>query len=95
MSIIIYEGKRNILTQISVLDNLEQQCEDALFKLCDARERYPLRCSNQLKESIQLNSDMHVIIILNKCIILSYLTFLLNILYTILSDSLSYTFFIQ
>ncbi|XP_076165579.1 uncharacterized protein LOC143145761 isoform X2 [Ptiloglossa arizonensis] len=48
------------------MNNLEQQCEDALFKLCDARERYPLRCSNQLKESIQLNSDMHMMKVFQK-----------------------------
>lgn len=43
-----------------LLDDLEQQCEDALFELCDARERYPLRCAEELQKCIQLKNDIHV-----------------------------------
>ncbi|XP_043255276.1 uncharacterized protein LOC122399028 [Colletes gigas] len=43
------------------MDNLEEQCEDALFELCDARERYPQRCANELKTSFQLINDIHML----------------------------------
>ncbi|XP_003705254.2 uncharacterized protein LOC100879420 [Megachile rotundata] len=40
--------------------NLEQQCEDALFELCDARERYPMECANELEKCIKLKTDIHM-----------------------------------
>ena len=42
------------------MDNLEQQCEDALFELCDARERYPLQCANELEKCIKLETDLRM-----------------------------------
>ncbi|XP_076638613.1 uncharacterized protein LOC143350383 [Colletes latitarsis] len=48
------------------MDNLEEQCEDALFELCDARERYPLRCANELKTSFQLINDIHMLKVCGK-----------------------------
>ncbi|XP_011689573.1 PREDICTED: uncharacterized protein LOC105451066 [Wasmannia auropunctata] len=41
-------------------DELEQQCEDAVFELCDARERYPLQCARELERCIKLTNEIHV-----------------------------------
>ena len=42
------------------LDDLEQQCEDVLFDLCDTRERYPLLCAKELEKFIKLTNEIHV-----------------------------------
>jgi len=42
------------------LDDLEQQCEDAVFELCDARERYPLQCARELERCIKLTNEIYV-----------------------------------
>lgn len=41
-------------------DELEQQCEDAVFELCDARERYPLQCARELERCIKLTNEIHM-----------------------------------
>ncbi|CAK9814084.1 hypothetical protein ANTQUA_LOCUS7931 [Anthophora quadrimaculata] len=48
------------------MDDIEQQCEDAVFELCDARERYPLRCADELKKSIKLKSDINMLKVCQK-----------------------------
>ncbi|XP_011342628.1 uncharacterized protein LOC105282391 [Ooceraea biroi] len=40
------------------MDDLEQQCEDALFEACDARERYPLQCVKELETCIKLTNEI-------------------------------------
>ncbi|XP_011644380.1 uncharacterized protein LOC105431702 [Pogonomyrmex barbatus] len=42
------------------MDDLEQQCEDAVFEVCDARERYPLQCANELEKSIKLTNEIYM-----------------------------------
>lgn len=42
------------------LDDLEQQCEDAVFEVCDARERYPLQCAKELEKCIELTNEIYV-----------------------------------
>lgn len=56
-------------------DDLEQQCEEALFEVCDARERYPLQCAKELENCIQLTNEICVSIIC-KNIIISYILYL-------------------
>ncbi|KAK0182506.1 hypothetical protein PV327_000642 [Microctonus hyperodae] len=34
--------------------DLEQECEDALFELCDVRERYPAKCADELEQCLHL-----------------------------------------
>lgn len=41
-------------------DDLEQQCEDAVFEVCDARERYPLQCAKELERCIKLTNEIYV-----------------------------------
>ncbi|XP_011504702.1 PREDICTED: uncharacterized protein LOC105367633, partial [Ceratosolen solmsi marchali] len=41
-------------------DALEEQCEDAVFKLCCTRERYSVRCANQLEKYLKLCTDKQV-----------------------------------
>ncbi|XP_015433337.1 PREDICTED: uncharacterized protein LOC107189341 [Dufourea novaeangliae] len=48
------------------MDDLEQQCEDALFELCDARERYPLRCADELRTCIQLRNEIQMMNVTQK-----------------------------
>ncbi|XP_076762416.1 uncharacterized protein LOC143430231 [Xylocopa sonorina] len=48
------------------MDDIEQQCEDALFELCDARERYPLRCAEELQKSIKLQNDINMLKVFKK-----------------------------
>ncbi|XP_060825924.1 uncharacterized protein LOC132912490 [Bombus pascuorum] len=43
------------------MDDVEQQCEDALFELCDARERYPSRCADELQKSIKLKNEINML----------------------------------
>ncbi|XP_070167656.1 uncharacterized protein [Polyergus mexicanus] len=40
------------------IDDLEQQCEDVLFEVCDARERYPLQCAKELENCIKLTNEI-------------------------------------
>ena len=40
------------------MDDLEQQCEDAVFNVCDARERYPLQCTKELEKCIKLTNEI-------------------------------------
>ncbi|XP_072749393.1 uncharacterized protein [Anoplolepis gracilipes] len=40
------------------MDDLEQQCEDAMFEVCDARERYPLQCAKELGNCIKLTNEI-------------------------------------
>ncbi|KAG5312090.1 TT30A protein, partial [Acromyrmex insinuator] len=48
------------------LDDLEQQCEDVVFELCDARERYPLLCAKELEKLIKLTNEIHMMKVLVK-----------------------------
>lgn len=56
-------------------DDLEQQCEDALFEVCDARERYPLQCAKELENCIKLTNEICVSIICTTIVIISYSLF--------------------
>ncbi|KYQ55813.1 hypothetical protein ALC60_05312 [Trachymyrmex zeteki] len=47
-------------------DDLEQQCEDVVFELCDARERYPLLCAKELEKCIKLTNEIHMTKVLVK-----------------------------
>ncbi|KYN29228.1 Tetratricopeptide repeat protein 30A [Trachymyrmex cornetzi] len=47
-------------------DDLEQQCEDVVFELCDARERYPLLCAKELEKFIKLTNEIHMMKVLVK-----------------------------
>ncbi|XP_003696231.1 uncharacterized protein LOC100865440 isoform X2 [Apis florea] len=51
------------------MDNIEQQCEDAVFEVCDARERYPSRCADELQKSIKLKNNMNMLKKFQKSII--------------------------
>ncbi|XP_076667170.1 uncharacterized protein LOC143368382 [Andrena cerasifolii] len=42
------------------MDDLEEQCQEALFEVCDARERYPRQCADVLQKCIQLKNDIHM-----------------------------------
>ncbi|XP_012055373.1 PREDICTED: uncharacterized protein LOC105618443 [Atta cephalotes] len=48
------------------MDDLEQQCEDVLFDLCDTRERYPLLCAKELEKFIKLTNEIHMMKVLVK-----------------------------
>ncbi|XP_031833649.1 uncharacterized protein LOC116427443 [Nomia melanderi] len=48
------------------MDDLEQQCEDALFELCDARERYPLKCAKEFRKCIQLKNEIQMTSVIQK-----------------------------
>lgn len=41
-------------------DDLEQQCEDAVFQICCTRERYSVRCANQLEKYLDLKTKINV-----------------------------------
>lgn len=45
---------------ISNTTDLEQQCEDSLFEVCDSRERYPQQCATELEKCIKLTNKIHV-----------------------------------
>lgn len=51
------------------MDDLEQQCEDAVFEICDARERYPLQCANELEKCMKLTNEICMAKVLVKPII--------------------------
>ncbi|XP_033337229.1 uncharacterized protein LOC117226717 [Megalopta genalis] len=46
---------------LQTMDDLEQKCEDALYELCDARERYPLKCAIAFRKYIQLKNEIQMI----------------------------------
>lgn len=48
------------------MDDLEQQCEEAVFELCDARERYPLQCAEELEKCIRLTNEIYMAKVLAK-----------------------------
>ncbi|XP_012538550.1 uncharacterized protein LOC105837914 [Monomorium pharaonis] len=48
------------------MDDLEQQCEDAMFEVCDARERYPLQCAKELEKCIKLTNEIYMTKVLTK-----------------------------
>ncbi|KYN02965.1 hypothetical protein ALC62_06253, partial [Cyphomyrmex costatus] len=47
-------------------DDLEQQCEEVVFELCDARERFPLLCTKELEKCIKLTNEINMTKILVK-----------------------------
>ncbi|XP_032664675.1 uncharacterized protein LOC116841166 [Odontomachus brunneus] len=42
------------------MDDLEKQCEDAVFEVCDARERFPLLCAEELNKCIKLTNEIQM-----------------------------------
>ncbi|XP_011159390.1 uncharacterized protein LOC105195601 [Solenopsis invicta] len=48
------------------MDELEQQCEDVMFEVCDARERYPQQCAKELEKCIRLTNEIHTTKVLAK-----------------------------
>lgn len=42
----------------TISDDLEEQCEEALFEVCDARERYPILCAEELEKCIRLTNEI-------------------------------------
>ncbi|XP_015591046.1 uncharacterized protein LOC107265775 [Cephus cinctus] len=38
---------------------LEEQCENAVFEVCDARERYPSKCAQELAKCIELETEIN------------------------------------
>ncbi|XP_015178185.1 PREDICTED: uncharacterized protein LOC107067310 [Polistes dominula] len=41
-----------------IIHDLEEQCEDAIFEVCDARERYPMLCAEELEKCIRLTNEI-------------------------------------
>lgn len=58
------------------MDDIEQQCEDAVFILCDARERYPLRCADEFQKSIKLKNEINMLKIFQKSTVMNELPIL-------------------
>nr|XP_050867994.1 uncharacterized protein LOC127072031 isoform X5 [Vespula vulgaris] len=50
-----------ICNSLTFSDDLEEQCEDALFEVCDARERYPLLCAEELEKCLRLTTEIQTI----------------------------------
>ncbi|XP_066599184.1 uncharacterized protein [Prorops nasuta] len=44
----------------NVEDDLEQQCEDAVYEVCDARERFPKLCAKELAQSIKIKNEINM-----------------------------------
>ncbi|KAI4490338.1 hypothetical protein M0802_010715 [Mischocyttarus mexicanus] len=42
-------------------DDLEEQCENAVFEVCDARERYPFLCAEELEKCIRLTNEIQTV----------------------------------
>lgn len=61
-------------------DDLEQQCENVLFEVCDARERYPLQCAKELEKCIKLTNEINVSALSQMCVITAFITYLLLLL---------------
>jgi len=40
------------------MDDIEQQCDDAVFEVCDARERYPAMCADEREKSTILENEI-------------------------------------
>lgn len=59
-------------------DDLEQQCEEAVFEVCDARERYPLQCAKELENCIKLTNEICVGIICRNIIISFFILIFLS-----------------
>lgn len=60
-------------------DDLEQECEEAVFEVCDARERYPIQCAKELENCIKLTNEICVGIICKNIIIISLYILYLDI----------------
>lgn len=43
-----------------IILDLEQKCEDALFDLCDTRERLPVKCADELEKTLRLTTQINV-----------------------------------
>ncbi|XP_014609829.1 PREDICTED: uncharacterized protein LOC106789829 [Polistes canadensis] len=41
-----------------LIHDLEEQCEEAVFEVCDARERYPILCAEELEKCIRLTNEI-------------------------------------
>lgn len=52
------------------LDDLEEQCEDVVFEVCDARERYPLQCAKEFEKCIKLTNEICVSVVCRIIIII-------------------------
>lgn len=71
------------------MDDLEQQCEEALFEVCDARERYPLQCAKELENCIKLTNEICMAKVLVKPMKIPDLPFFTNEHSTMLEKNLS------
>ncbi|XP_043273248.1 uncharacterized protein [Venturia canescens] len=40
------------------MDDLEKECENTVFEVCDARERYPNMCVSELTRCIKLENEL-------------------------------------
>lgn len=48
------------------MDSLEEQCENAVFLVCDARERYPVLCAEELVNCIRLTNEINTVKVISK-----------------------------
>ncbi|XP_011142694.1 uncharacterized protein LOC105185126 [Harpegnathos saltator] len=67
----------------------EQQCEDAVFEVCDARERFPQLCAGELENCIKLTNEIYMTKVLTKQVKTLDMSFLTDGRYTILEKDLS------
>ncbi|XP_078035041.1 uncharacterized protein LOC144469041 [Augochlora pura] len=61
------------------MDDLEQKCEDALYELCDARERYPLKCAIAFRKCIQLKNEIQMMNVAQKTNIINNVSLVDNV----------------
>ncbi|XP_015120182.1 uncharacterized protein LOC107043272 [Diachasma alloeum] len=45
--------------EVDAEPDLEQQCDDAVFELCDTRERYPQKCAEELAKTLRLTTQIN------------------------------------
>ncbi|XP_063992088.1 uncharacterized protein LOC135170309 isoform X2 [Diachasmimorpha longicaudata] len=45
--------------EVDAAPDLEQQCEDVVFELCDIRERYPQKCAEELSKALRLTTQIN------------------------------------
>ncbi|XP_033216648.1 uncharacterized protein LOC117172645 isoform X2 [Belonocnema kinseyi] len=41
------------------MGNIEEECEDAVFEICDIRERYPAHCAKKLGQCLRLTNEIN------------------------------------
>ncbi|XP_014471086.1 PREDICTED: uncharacterized protein LOC106742547 [Dinoponera quadriceps] len=70
-------------------DQLEQQSEDAVFEVCDARERFPMLCATELGKCIKLTNEIYMTKVLTEQAKTLDMSSLMGERYTILEKDLS------